>query len=63
MALEKTGGGLLGEENEQALLLFCTVVSNVGGDEIQKLVRLSHGSRSSPEWFRDQGWVRGQTSP
>jgi len=27
------------EEKEQALLLFCTVVSNVGGDGDKKLVR------------------------
>jgi len=31
---------LLEEEKEQALLLFCTVVSNVSGDGIKKLVWL-----------------------
>jgi len=46
------------EEKEQALLLFCTVVSNVGGDEDKKLVRPAlplGSSRCSPEFHHSEG--------
>ena len=46
------------KEKEQALLLFCTVVSNVGGDGIKKMMKpvLPLGSsRCGPELQQSRG--------